>query len=213
MSTKIIKIEKINLKFKKNMFKIFFADKTDLMLCADTIVKFGLKIDLDITDDKYKKIISYDKSNRVISEALRLVSKRSYSNKNLQAKLIQKGYDIESAEKAAVRLKELNYINDEKFAEIYASYLLKKGRGEFAIKTALREQGIEKNLINNALKTIKTDCQPYEQIIKMMKTKFKNFNGKDKNEIRRVASFFLRRGFSFEDISKAVREYKDISIE
>ncbi|GHT40196.1 hypothetical protein AGMMS49921_01160 [Endomicrobiia bacterium] len=44
-----------------------------------------------------------------------LVSKRSYSSKGLQAKLIQKGYKFENVVKAVKRLEELGYINDEKF--------------------------------------------------------------------------------------------------
>ncbi|MDR3256532.1 MAG: recombination regulator RecX [Endomicrobium sp.] len=207
---KITKIEKI--KFKKNMFKVFFESGENFIVFADNIVKFGLKTGLTISENDYKKIISYNQLNEVISAALILVSKRSYSAKNLQVKLIQKGYDHESAVRAVKRLEELNYINDEKFSKNYAAYLSQKGKGEFAIKAEFEKQGIEKSLIINALESIKTDVEPYEQIIKILQTKFKKFSGKDRGEIRRIASFFLRRGFSSESISRAFREYKSISL-
>jgi regulatory protein len=123
----------------------------------------------------------------------------------LQAKLLQKGCEPENAAKAVKKLEEFNYVNDEKFAKFYAVHLSQKGKGEFAIKAELEKQGIEKSLINDVLETIKTDIESYEQIIKILKTKFKKFSGKDKNEIRRTASFFLRRGFSYQDITKALR--------
>jgi regulatory protein len=200
---KIEKIEKI--KFKKNVFKVFFENGKNLEIFADSIVKFGIKIGYDILENEFKELMSYNKSTRAVSYALALVSKRSYSSKNLQAKLLQKGCELEYATKAVKRLEGLNYVNDEKFTKAYVVYLSQKGKGEFTVKAELEKQGIEKSLINDVLETIKTDIEPYEQIIKILKTKFKKFSGKDKAEIRRTASFFLRRGFSYQDIAKALR--------
>jgi regulatory protein len=208
---KIEKIEKI--KFKKNMFKLFFDTGEHILVFADTIVKFGLKSESEISDSEYKELVSYDKSNSIMSYALALVSKRSYSSKRLQEKLIQKGYEHTNVVKAVKRLEELNYINDEKFSKNYAAYLSQKGKGGFAIKFELEKQGIDKDLIKNALELVKIESEPYEQIIKLLKAKFKSFDDKNKNEIRRTSAFFLRRGFSSEDIAKAFRKYKNISIE
>ncbi|MDR3253419.1 MAG: recombination regulator RecX [Endomicrobium sp.] len=212
---KIIKIEKIQ--FKKNIFRIFFEDNESLMFSADTIVKFGLKIGLNISQDTYKEIISYNTLNKVVYDALILLSKRSYSAKSLQTKLLQRGYESQKVDEAVKRLEELNYVNDEKFANTYAVYLSEKGKGEFAVKAELEKQGIERNLIKDVLAKIKTDIDPYEQIAKILKVKFKNFNGKNKNEVRIALTFFLRRGFAYESIVKVfkthIKEIKDISIE
>ncbi|MDR3274733.1 MAG: recombination regulator RecX [Endomicrobium sp.] len=212
---KITKIERIQ--FKKNIFRIFFEDSENLILSADTIVKFGLKIGLNISQDIYKEVISHNTLNRVVCDTLILLSKRSYSVKNLQTKLIQRGYESQKVDEAVKRLEELNYINDEKFAKTYAVYLSEKGKGEFAIKAELEKQGVERNLIKDVMAKIKTDIDPYEQIAKLLKVKFKNFNGENKNEARRALSFFLRRGFSYESIVKVfracIKEMEDISIE
>ena len=207
---KIVKIEKI--KFEKNMFKLFFDNSESLMVFADTIVKFDLRIGIEISESEYKDIVFCDKSNDVMSDALVLVSKRSYSSKTLHEKLVQKGYESLNVSKAVKRLEELNYINDEKFSKVYAIYLSQKGKGEFAIKAGLEKQGISKDLVQDALESVKMGLEPYEQIIKILKTKFKKFDGKDKNEVRRVAAFFLRRGFSSEDIAKAFRNCSQVTL-
>ncbi|MCA6071897.1 MAG: recombination regulator RecX [Endomicrobium sp.] len=207
---KIVRIEKI--KFKKNMFKLFFDNSESLMVFADTIVKFGLRTEIEISESEHKDLVSYDKSNSVMSDALVLVSKRSYSSKTLHERLIQRGYESLNAAKAVKRLEELNYINDEKFSKVYAAYLSQKGKGEFVIKAELEKQGISKDLVQDALESVKMKLEPYEQIIKILKTKFKKFNGKDKNETRRAAAFFLRRGFSSEDIAKAFRNYSQVTL-
>ncbi|MCL2484764.1 MAG: recombination regulator RecX [Endomicrobia bacterium] len=204
---KITKTEKILS--KKDFFKVFFDNGENILLSADIIVKFGLNQGVEVSDDTYKEILAADKAYRVVFDALTLVSRCSYSAKSLSDKLLLKGYEKDNIKSAVARLTELGYINDEKFALAYAKYLSEKGKGEYAVKQALEEKGISKELISNALDSLKTEAEPYEQIIETIKRKFKDFNIKDKNEVRKIASFFLRRGFASEDISKALRLYKE----
>jgi len=207
----IIKIEKIPT--RKEYFKVFFDNDESIMLSADIIVKFGLNNGVEISDGTYKEVLAADSAYRVIYDALKLVSRSSYSAKTLYDKLLQKGYEPENAKAATTRLKELGYIDDAKYADSFVKYLAGRGKGEFAIKAALEEKGISKELAAKALDSLKTEAEPYEQIIKTIKSKFKNFDAKDKNEIRRIASFFLRRGFTAEDVSKAFRNYKNVTID
>lgn len=207
-------IEKINkIKNRKNLFKVVFSNDESIILSADTIVKFGLTESLKLTENEYKKIIQDDKSSRIIADALSLVAKRSYSAKSLFNKLIEKGYEAENAKKAVERLKELNYINDEKFAATYAKYLVNRGKGEFAIKAELEKHSIDKDLIKKTTNLLKNEQEPHKHIIQIIKNKFKKVDLKDKNEVRRVASFFLRRGFSSENVAKAFREYINIDLD
>ena len=204
----ITKLEKIPT--KKDTFKVFFDNGENMLLSADIIVKFGLNKGVTISNSAYKEVLAADKAYRVVFDALKLVSRRSYSVQSLSDKLLLKGYGPDNIKPAISRLAELGYINDEKYALVYAKYLSERSKGEYAIKQALEEKGISKELINKALNSLKTEAEPYEQIIETIKRKFKDFNAKDKNELRRIASFFLRRGFTSEDISKAFRLYKEI---
>ncbi|MDR1401209.1 MAG: recombination regulator RecX [Endomicrobium sp.] len=201
---KISKVEKV--KFRKGMFKISFENsKKSLAISADSIVKFTLKIGVDISEDVCKRILFYDKSKSGIFKALSLVSKRSYSVKNLQNKLIQRGYGLKNSVGVVERLKELNYLNDEEYAKNYAVYLSGIGKGEFLIRAELEKQGIERSLINSALGVVKASVETSDKIAEILKAKFKNFDKKNKIEVRKATSFFLRRGFSFEDIAKAFK--------
>ncbi|AKL97874.1 regulatory protein RecX [Endomicrobium proavitum] len=208
---KIEKLEKVPT--RKEIFKLSFDSGENVILSADIIVKFSLNNGVVISKETYKEVLAADKAYRVTYDALNLISRSSYSSKTLCDKLLQKGYELENAKAAVARLKELGYINDDKYALEYTKYLLSKGKGEFAIKAALAEKGASKEQISNALELTKTEEEPFERIIKIMKTRFKNFDAKDQNEIRRAASFFLRRGFTSQDIAKALREYKNIIIE
>jgi regulatory protein len=208
---KIERIEKVKL--KKNMVKLFFDSGKNLIVFADSVVKFGIKTGNNISENDYKNILSFDEANKVMTYALFLVSKRSYSSKVLQEKLIQKGYDIKYIVKVINRLKELNYINDENFSKSYATYLSQKGNGEFFIKAKLRKQGIKEELIINVLKNVKIEFPPYEQIVKILKVKFKDLDMRNRSLVKNAVTFLLRRGFSLQEIAKTFREYKSIYIE
>jgi regulatory protein len=51
--------------------------------------------------------------------AINLISKYPKTEKELQIKLYQKGYDSEMVQKTLERLKSDNFVNDELFAESY----------------------------------------------------------------------------------------------
>jgi regulatory protein len=59
--------------------------------------------------------------------AINLISKYPKTEKELQIKLYQKGYDSEMVQKTLERLKSDNFVNDELFAESYLnSEVMKK---------------------------------------------------------------------------------------
>lgn len=207
----IEKIEKV--KGRKNIFKVFSDKGGNMLLCADSIVKFAIKAGMSLSVKELEDILSFDMAGRVVSDALALAAKRSYSRENLYKKLILKGYDAENANAAVERLKELNYINDEKYAREYALYLISRGKGEYALRAGLEKAGISKDLIKNVLESVKSAGEPYEQIIKIMRKKFGDFDPENKNEIRKIAAFFLRRGFPLQEIGKAFRKYKNAELE
>ncbi|MDR0401766.1 MAG: RecX family transcriptional regulator, partial [Endomicrobium sp.] len=178
----ISKIEKIKL--KRNDFKIYFDNnKESLVIPVDSIVKFNIKIGMNITRDVYKRILLYSKSKNVIFEAMILASKRFYSTNDLKKKLIKKKYKHENVVKAIEKLKEFNYINDNEFVKNRVLYLLKKCNGEILIKHKLRKHGFDDEMINNAIKNIKVGDIIVKQIVAVLKLKFKNLELKDKNSI------------------------------
>lgn len=191
----------------KNYFKIFFDNETAILIDADTIVKFGLKKDLQIDEDTFNKILKYNNSNRITSYALYLISHKFYSKKSLSDKLLSRGFEKSDIDRVITRFIELNYINDELFAKNLVEYLQSKGKGPFYIKNELKQHDIDSETILKLLENSQEEKEPYMQIIDIMKKRYSKFNEKDKNEVRKVAMFFQRRGFSAEDIAKAFREF------
>ncbi|MCR4663472.1 MAG: recombination regulator RecX [Endomicrobiaceae bacterium] len=193
----------------KDYFKIFFDNETAILIDAETIVSFGLKKGLSLDDDSFNKVLKHNNSNRIMSYALYLISQKSYSKKSLSDKLLSRGFEKEDIEKVITRFIELNYINDEIFAQNLVDYLQNRGKGPFYIKNELKQHNIDSEIISKVMDSAKEEKESYLQIIDIMKKKFSKFDGKDKNEVRKIGMFFQRRGFASEDIAKAFREFEN----
>lgn len=187
----------------KNCFKVVFDNDSSLLIDADTVVLFGLKKDLFVDEQLFKKISEHNTANRITSYAFYLISHKMFSKKGLTDKLLAKGFNLCDIEKVINRFCELNYINDENFAKEFIRYLKNKGKGPFYIKNELKIHGIDDELIKQLLSD--NDEENYLQIVDLIKKKFPGFNGNDKNKVRKVAMFFQRRGFCSSDIAKAIK--------
>lgn len=100
--------------------------------------------------------------------ALFLVSLRAQSVGQMREKLSRKGYPEDEIESAIQRLTELNYLNDDQFAQIYFDNLKKyKNFGYFGIKKKLAEKKLPKKEINLLLKgfTLKDEIEIAKRLI------------------------------------------------
>jgi len=73
---------------------------------------------------------------------LRLLTRREHSQLELLNKLSLKGFDRYDSQKIIDGLTEEGWQSDERFAESYARYRIKKGFGPVKISYELRQRGI-----------------------------------------------------------------------
>lgn len=151
--------------------------------------------------------MSYDK---LMQYALRILSKKRYTNFEMQKKLAlyantRKKTNEEDVSLVLERLKELNYIDDEKFIKDYISTRIRlKPRGKALLKRELKFKGISKELLDKVFENIEFDEDnlAIEQLARRS-SKWSNF---DQN-IQKIKAyrFLYSHGFNREAIYKALR--------
>ena len=189
----------------KNYFKIVFDNDFSALIDAETIVVFGLKKNLFVDEDTFNKILKHNNSNKITSYAFYLIGHKMYSKKSLTDKLLQKGFERADVETVVEKFCRLNYINDKNFATELVRYLISKEKGPFYIKNELILHNIDKELISELLDSEENDNLSYLQIVNIIKKRYPKFDGSQKNEVRKIAMFFQRRGFSSQNIAKALK--------
>ncbi len=130
--------------------------------------------------------------------ALYLLSLKLQSVGQINEKLMRKGFSEKDTLSAINRLKELNYLNDEQFAQIYFDNLKKyKSFGYFGIKQKLLQRKIENKLVEKLLRDF--SVQDEQDIAKRFLLRKANLTKEQK--MRALQG----RGFRIETILKILR--------
>ena len=131
--------------------------------------------------------------------ALRILTRRDYSQAELRKRLCDKGFADNQVEETIARCLELGYLDDVRYANNRAMSLVQQGRAVGRrLLLDLKQRGISEEVaeqaLENALETYSEDQLLNELLIK----KFPdfNYNSASAKERRRVVHFLQRRGFA-----------------
>lgn len=130
------------------------------------------------------------------ASALASLCMREHSVKELSQKLTRKEYEQESIEIVVKECLDSNYLNDERFAEIYWRSRARKGFGPNKISQELKLKGISSSM---ATKTMIQDDLNFDEVVQYVYEK--KFKGKKITEYKDKAkrqNYLYQRGFGME---------------
>lgn len=139
--------------------------------------------------------------------ALYLLGGRDYSRKELIEKL-SKHYSREVCEEAAAQMAEYGYQSDERYADKLArQYIEVRKYGKSRAKMMMIQKGLGPSLADEALCRYSADDM-VEEITAIIEKKYYDRLFADglegRKEMQKVMAALARRGYSYEDIKKAV---------
>ncbi len=138
--------------------------------------------------------------------AYRLVSRKSYTKKEISEKLKNKGFISPVRVEVLDELAGYNYLNDLEFARLWIkSRMHLKPKGERALRLELLKKGIKKELINQALDEVLKDYNQEELVLSLARRRIEKLNlDLSLKTRRRIFSYLARRGFSSSIILKSL---------
>lgn len=134
-------------------------------------------------------------------KSFNLLSYRERSINELKKRLIKKGYHEKDVCKVITRLKELDYLNDERFAENWIKYRIKhKPRGRNLLKKELMAKGVDQRLINRVLdKLLSEDIE--KELAFSLAAKWLRSHSLDIVKLKR---YLYNKGFTADIIYKTI---------
>lgn len=135
-------------------------------------------------------------------KALELLSLRPMSCKELADKLQQKGIDADTAEFCVRWLEENRLIDDESYAAAVARHYTAKGYGAGRIRSELSRRGISRELWDDAIGALPEDTS---KIDKFISSRLRDPD--DREQVRKVSAALFRRGYSWEEIRRALSRF------
>lgn len=185
--------------------------------------KFSVYIDgrfsFSIAEDDYLSLHLYDKSELSQDEidyikntinfraakncALKYLSYKLRTEKEVRMKLQDDGFDSDSVEKALEELTALGYINNKIFVQKYVYDRSKlKPKSKKLIKMELLGKGIQEDIIDEVLNDWNVDEASVAE--SLVKRKFGKYDLADEKIKRKAYMFLKHRGFSHDVIESAI---------
>ncbi|MDD3249642.1 MAG: regulatory protein RecX [Smithella sp.] len=128
-------------------------------------------------------------------KAYQLLSLRPHSERELEKKLLGKGFAKTIVKEALEKLHELKYLNDASFANGRARYLATgKLWGNRKIAACLREKGVDDFLIDDAITAARRELSEEEAIVLWLKKKVSK-GQPDRKEKQKIFQSLMGRGF------------------
>ncbi|MFA5530400.1 MAG: regulatory protein RecX [Thiohalomonadaceae bacterium] len=136
--------------------------------------------------------------------AVALLARREHSARELRAKLVRKGAPAELVAEVVAALAAEGLQSDTRFTEVYVRSSIARGQGLVRIRAALREHGIGEPVMDEALGACAADWP--EQLEQVRRKRFGAALPDDPKERARQARFLQYRGFSAEQIRRALND-------
>lgn len=180
---------------------------------AELISDFNLEENKSLTPAQLKQILWAIDRAKLKERALRLLSIRPRSEKELKEKLRLKGAGLKLIEDVISDLKEKELIDDQKFAYSWASSRISnKPMGKFLLKQELFKKGIKKETIDQVINDTYKEEEELELARTLLLKKSRIYkNWDDLKTKKRMADLLLRRGFPYEVVKQAVKGLKELS--
>lgn len=149
-----------------------------------------------------------DLFQKFYDRALRFLSYRPRSQKEITDFLAKKKVAPIVVTKILQKLKQQDLVNDQEFAKWWIEQRTRfHPRGLRVIKLELRQKGISSELIEKILSNGDIEILGEEAVKKLIIKKIARYQGLPKRELyQKLSQFLLRRGFSWETAKDVIDE-------
>jgi len=177
-------------------------DGSILRVGEDEVIDFSLYAGRELSEEEAVRLQDSVRRSGLKAKAIELLMRKPQSRKELGRKLMEWEASQEEAEAICDRMEELGYLNEAEYAGRVVRYYAAKGFGERKLRDELYRRGIPRELWEEALAQIEDNSQAIDDFLA------KKLKGNhDPKAVKRASDALARRGFSWSEISEALRRY------
>ncbi len=181
---------------KKGIFTVLLDASTTLTLAKEIALATDLKVGSELTPEEVLELNSADRRYRAHEAALRYLSYRPRSEKEVKDRLRRAGFKKEIVEPELEKLKELSLINDTAFATSWKDGReASRPRSRRMMGMELRRKGIPGDVVARVVSSVDEESGAYTAAAKKARTMGEVG---EKDFIQRLGTFLQRRGYGYE---------------
>ena len=210
-------IARIQKKNDNNVIVLLDNDQK-LFLSYEVLLKNGLRKGSEVSESHFDYLVKENQKYFIKQKAFALLGKRIHSVYELRTKLRQKKYDADLIQLTIDDLLNTRYLDDMKFAEMYAEEKLRlKLWGKTKLKSELMKKGISSSIITAVLEDkfppVDEELDNASQLVKKKYSQLMNRNMEHQKLVKRLYAFLISRGYSYDVSRQAIEKLFNLSFE
>lgn len=202
-----MKIEKYEYT-KNNNYNIYLSSGEVITINEEVITENELLLKKELDTELYNKLLYEDKICKAINAAIKYITIRLRSKKEISDYLLKKNFSSEIVIAAINKLEKNKYLDDDKFASAFIKDKLNfTTMGDYKIKLELSRLGVASDIIEKNINMIDQELleAKIKKIIEKDIQKNKKYNGRElKNKIY---SHLLSQGYSQSIVINIINTY------
>lgn len=183
---------------------LWFDDGSRTRVPASLVTDRGLYGGMELTEEDLERLMDAARLAAAKSQAVRIVSSASVSEKELRRRLVRKGQRPQDAAAAVEHLRELGAIDDGAVARQVVSRCVSRGYGINRARQTLAQKGVPREYWEEALADY-PDMS--EEIDRFLERRLRD-RTPDRESLQKAAAALSRRGYDWSDISAGLRRYQ-----
>ena len=191
-------------KNNKNKVNVYVDGEYSFAISYESILKNRIKKGSVLSDNELVLLQIDNQKALALEKAISYVSKTIKTKKQVYDYLAKKGFADDCIYYCIDKLKEYKYIDDKEYAKRYIESV--KNQGKRLLEYKLRAKGIKQDDFETAFNEVNPNQQSnaYEVCKKYLKNKELT-----KENLSKAYRYLIGRGFSYEDVDNAIRQFKD----
>ncbi len=173
----------------------------------EVVFELGLKVGQQVDAERLAEMLSAEEIRRAKEAAFYLLDYKERTTKELERRLLQKGYSEEAVTQVITQLERIDLVNDERYATSWvASRVAGRPMGRTRMTWELRRKGVAPEQVEEALEQIDEEKE-YEMALSLVEKKLGGKSVSDQETRRKIAGFLQRRGFGWDVVSRALNRF------
>ena len=169
-----------------------------------TVMKLGLKIGLEVSQDRLSEAIFDSEKSVAFEKAMDYLGRGMKTAKQMRDYLDKKGYDSRVVEHVVAKLKEYRYIDDDAYAKLYVERNAAT-KGDRRLKQELIQKGIA---VSRAEQYAVTDDEQALTNATILAAKYMKNKLATVKTLANLQRYLLGRGYGFDVVNTVIRGYR-----
>lgn len=190
----------------KSRSKVYLDQEFAFVLYKGEMRSYQIYEGKELLEKDYQTIMQEVLPKRAKLRSMNLLKSREYTEEQLRRKLQEGFYPEEVIEEAIQYVASYRYIDDMRYAVNYIT-CYEKNKGRKRIEQELFDKGVSKEIIEKAWAEWEENGgkQEEQEMIKaVLKKKHYIPSAADSKERQRMYAYLIRRGYSAEEVRKAI---------